>query len=70
MEEKFYLVNQVCLDNIINSLNSLADIETKGDSTLIIANTRRVLYASIQQIQSSLIKDETGGENGIINTNS
>ena len=39
-----------CRGNLINIQNALGTIETKGDSTLILADCRRLLAQTIPEI--------------------
>lgn len=39
-----------CRENLINIQNALGNIETKGDSTLILADCRRLLAQTIPKI--------------------
>ncbi len=54
MEEKTkiktYNINQICLNNLVEAFKGLEEVETKGNSTLLLADARRLLYASIQEI--------------------
>jgi hypothetical protein len=47
----FFKINEQCLQNLGGINDLLAQIETKGDSTLIMYKARITLMASLEQIQ-------------------
>jgi hypothetical protein len=51
MEEQFLKINQQCINNIVEATNALANIETKGESTMLIYKIRVTLLATLEQIQ-------------------
>jgi hypothetical protein len=51
MENNFIKMNQQCFQNLVESTNALSNIETKGESTMLIYKIRVTLIATLEQIQ-------------------
>jgi len=49
MEQKEYKINEQSFNNLKEINNALGIIETKGESTMIMANIRQAMVAIIQQ---------------------
>jgi hypothetical protein len=49
--ENFFKINEQCLQNLGGVNDLLAQVETKGDSTLIIYKARLMLIATLEQLQ-------------------
>jgi len=60
MESKFYKINDISLQHLIEINGALASIETKGDSTLILYKIRTTLSAVLEQMQEDNKQD--GGD--------
>jgi len=51
MDNEFLKINKQCFQNIIDATNALTNIETKGESTMLIYKIRVTLLASLEQMQ-------------------
>jgi hypothetical protein len=51
MDTEFLKINKQCFQNILEATNALANIETKGESTMLIYKIRVTLLASLEQMQ-------------------
>ncbi len=67
MNTDFFKINQQCLQNIMEATNALSQIETKGDSTMMMYKIRLLLSASLEQIQKD--NEEEEQEEGIVVSN-
>ena len=47
----FYKINEQCFSNLIAINNSLKEIETRGESTILLANIRQVLESTLEQMK-------------------
>jgi len=60
----FYKINEQCFSNLIAVNNSLKNIETRGESTMLMANIRQVLESTLEQMKADnqpkeeLLEDE------------
>ena len=48
----FYKINEQCFSNLIAINNSLKEIETRGESTILLANIRQVFEATLEQMKA------------------
>jgi hypothetical protein len=51
MENEFLKINKVCLQNILDINKTLASIETRGDSTITLAQVRILLASTLEQMK-------------------
>ena len=52
MENEFLKINKTCLQNILDINKTLASIETKGDSTMILSQLRILLASTLEQMKA------------------
>ena len=57
-----YKINEQCFSNLIAINNSLAQIETKGESTLLMAQIRQALSATLEQMKADNQPEESEKE--------
>lgn len=57
-----YKINEQCFSNLIAINNSLAQIETKGESTLLMAQIRQILDATLEQMKADNQPEESEKE--------
>ena len=47
-----YKINEQCFSNLIAINNSLAQIETRGESTMLLADIRKAFNATLEQMKA------------------
>ena len=47
----FYKINEQCFSNLLAINNSLKEVETMGESTILMANIRQVLESTLEQMK-------------------
>jgi len=61
MKQKEYKISEQSFDNLKEINNALRIIETRGESTMVMANIRQAMVAIIQQAQE-IIEEPVKGE--------
>lgn len=51
MENEILKINKQCFSNLIMIRDALPNVETKGDSSVILVKVRTLLETTLQQIQ-------------------
>jgi len=60
MKQKEYKINEQSFNNLKEINNALRIIETRGESTMIMANIRQAMAAIIQQTQETIEEPAKG----------
>lgn len=47
-----FKINEQCFSNLIAINNSLAQIETRGESTMLLADIRKAFNATLEQMKA------------------
>jgi hypothetical protein len=60
MKQKEYKISEQSFNNLKEINNALGIIETKGESTMIMANIRQAMIAILQQTEEIMEEPEKG----------
>ena len=58
----FYKINEQCFSNLIAVSNSLQDVETRRESTILLANIRKALDSTLEQMKADNQPEEESSE--------
>lgn len=61
----FYKINEQCFGNLIAINNSLEDVETRRESTMLLANIRKALGSILEQMKSDNQPEEESSDGGV-----